>query len=178
MQNGTHEEVVLVNERDEAIGTMEKQEAHRKGLLHRAFSIFLFDAEGRLLLQQRAAEKYHSASLWTNTCCSHPRPGEELALAAARRLHEEMGQTAVLEPRFTFTYRAEVGNGLIEHELDHVFFGRATTDPVPDPAEVQAWRYVDMDELRLEMETYPERFTTWLRICLPLVSEQLFTERA
>ena len=96
MQNGTHEEVILVNERDEAIGTMEKQEAHRKGLLHRAFSIFLFDAEGRLLLQQRAAEKYHSASLWTNTCCSHPRPGEELALAAARRLHEEMGQTAVL----------------------------------------------------------------------------------
>lgn len=172
------ENVILVNEQDEMLGTMEKYEAHRRGLLHRAFSIFLFDAEGRLLLQQRAATKYHSASLWTNTCCSHPRPGETIDQAAMRRLREEMGLSAELEQRFTFTYKAEMGNGLIEHELDHVFFGRTNATPRPDPAEVHDWRYVQVDELGSELETHPERYTAWLHICWPRVCDQLLKKRA
>lgn len=174
----SQEEVILVNEHDEMLGTMEKHEAHSRGLLHRAFSIFLFDASGRVLLQQRAATKYHSASLWTNTCCSHPRPKEKLLLAAVRRLREEMGLTAELEHRFTFTYEANVGNSLIEHELDHVFFGRATSAPAPDPAEVQDWRYIEVDQLSAELERHPERFTAWLHICWPLVCGQLLQKRA
>jgi isopentenyl-diphosphate delta-isomerase len=172
------EEVILVNEQDETLGTMEKYEAHRRGVLHRAFSVFLFDVDGRVLLQQRAAGKYHSASLWTNTCCSHPRPGENIALAAERRLREEMGLNAELEHRFTFTYRTDVGNDLVEHELDHVFFGRATSTPELDPEEVQAWRYIDVDELTAELEAQPERFTAWLHICWPLVCDQLLKKRA
>ncbi|MBL7951941.1 MAG: isopentenyl-diphosphate Delta-isomerase [Flavobacteriales bacterium] len=174
----TKEEVILVSEQDEMLGTMEKYEAHRRGVLHRAFSVFLFDTAGRVLLQQRAATKYHSASLWTNTCCSHPRPGEKLVLAAQRRLHEEMGLSAELEHRFTFTYEANVGNGLIEHELDHVFFGRATATPAPDPEEVQHWRYIEVNELNAELEAHPERFTAWLHICWPLVCDQLLKKRA
>ncbi|HNK86555.1 MAG TPA: isopentenyl-diphosphate Delta-isomerase, partial [Flavobacteriales bacterium] len=120
----THvEQVTLVNERDEVIGRMEKLEAHRVGALHRAFSIFIFNREGRLLLQQRADGKYHSPGLWTNSCCGHPRPGEPTMKAAQRRLHEELGIRCELTEEFTFSYRAEFGNGLIEHELDHVFFG-------------------------------------------------------
>ena len=172
------EHVILVNEQDEMTGTMEKHEAHRKGVLHRAFSVFRFDAEGRLLLQQRAAGKYHSASLWTNTCCSHPRPGEDTAVAAVRRLQEEMGLHAALEHRFAFIYRAEVGHGLIEHELDHVFFGQAHATPNPDPTEAQDWRYVDMVALSAELEAHPERFTAWLRICWPQVHKQILKKRA
>lgn len=167
------EAVVLVNGRDEELGTMGKHEAHLGGVLHRAFSIFLFDAQGRTLLQQRAATKYHSPSLWTNTCCSHPRPGEKLEQAAGRRLHEEMGLSVTLEHRFSFTYRAEVGNGLIEHELDHVLFGRTDGPPTPDPSEVQNWRYLEVDELSAELKTTPEHFTPWLHICWPLVLNQL-----
>jgi len=166
------EHVILVSDQDEVVGTMEKYEAHRQGALHRAFSIFLFDAAGRLLIQQRAADKYHSGSLWTNTCCSHPRPGEETSTAAARRLREEMGLLPPLEHRFTFTYRAEVGHGLIEHELDHVFFGRTEGTPSPDPTEVQDWRFVAIDALNAEIADHPDRFTTWLRICWPLVMER------
>lgn len=172
------EEVILVNEQDEMLGTMEKQEAHRRGVLHRAFSIFLFDDQGRVLLQQRAAAKYHSASLWTNTCCSHPRPGENVAVAATRRLAEEMGMSAELEHLFSFTYEANVGNGLIEHELDHVFFGRATAKPVPAPEEVQDWRFLEADELSTELNAHPERFTAWLHICWPLVCDKLLKQRA
>ncbi|MBX2971758.1 MAG: isopentenyl-diphosphate Delta-isomerase [Flavobacteriales bacterium] len=167
------EHVILVNEQDDVLGAMEKHEAHRRGVLHRAFSIFLFDAEGRVLLQQRAADKYHSASLWTNTCCSHPRPGEDTAAAATRRLKEEMGMDARLEHRFTFTYRADVGHALTEHELDHVFFGPARGTPTPDPTEVQDWRYVEVEALSAEIAAHPERFTAWLRICWPLVCGQL-----
>lgn len=172
------EQVILVNEQDEMLGTMEKYEAHRQGLLHRAFSIFLFDAEDRVLLQRRARTKYHSASLWTNTCCSHPRPGEQLLRAAERRLREEMGLSAQLELRFNFTYKADVGNGLIEHELDHVFFGRTNDTPRPDPTEVQDWRYAEVDELSAELEAHAERFTPWLHICWPLVREHLVKMRA
>ena len=173
MEKKTIEEVILVTAQDEVRGTMEKIEAHVRGELHRAFSIFLFDDAGRILLQQRAATKYHSPSLWTNTCCSHPRPHEEIKVAADRRLREEMGMAAVLEHRFAFTYQAAVGNGLVEHEYDHVLFGKATMAPTPDPREVMQWRYASVHELSTELEEHPERFTTWLRICWPLVKEHL-----
>lgn len=174
----TQEHVVLVNEQDDVLGTMEKLEVHRKGALHRAFSIFLFDDEGRLLMQQRAASKYHSALLWTNTCCSHPRPEEPLEMAAKRRLQEEMGIGTDLQHRFSFIYKAAFGNGLQEHELDHVFFGRTNDIPSPDLDEVQAWRFVEMAALKLEMERAPEQFTAWLHHCWPMLMEALRTERA
>lgn len=172
------EEVILVNERDEEIGRMEKHAAHREPMLHRAFSIFLFDASGRMLLQQRAAGKYHSPLLWTNACCSHPRPGERTEEAAARRLMEELGIHTHLEHRFAFTYQAEVGNGLTEYELDHVYFGTVTAPPTPNPLEVEDWRYVELEALREEMTAYPDRFTAWLRICWPMVEEHLSKKRA
>ncbi len=174
----TQEHVVLVNEQDDVLGSMEKLEAHRKGALHRAFSVFLFDAGGRLLMQQRAANKYHSALLWTNTCCSHPRPGESLETAAKRRLQEEMGMDAHVKHRFSFIYNATFENGLQEHELDHVFFGRANGLPAPDPDEVNAWRFVEMDVLRTEMERSPEQFTAWLHHCWPMLMVALLAERA
>ncbi|MGV3636311.1 MAG: isopentenyl-diphosphate Delta-isomerase [Flavobacteriales bacterium] len=173
-----NEEVILVNERDEEIGRMEKHAAHRAPVLHRAFSIFLFDAEGRMLLQQRAAVKYHSPLLWTNACCSHPRPGERTEDAAARRLMEELGLRTTLDHRFAFTYLAEVGNGLTEHELDHVYFGTISTTPEPNPMEVNDWRYVEVDALREELKAHPARFTAWFHICWPMVEEHLSKKRA
>lgn len=170
--------VVLVDELDQELGTMEKLEAHRQGALHRAFSVFLFDEEGRILLQQRADCKYHSAGLWTNTCCSHPRPGESTAQAATRRLVEEMGTTCALEHGFSFLYKADVGQGLVEHELDHVFFGRTDSVPEPDPLEVKAWRWVGCAELATELEERPGNFTAWLRICWPQVLDHLYAKRA
>ncbi len=167
-----------MNELDEEFGTMEKLEAHRKGVLHRAFSIFIFDSEGRLLLQERALDKYHSGGLWTNTCCSHPRPGEELETAANRRLMEEMGMAADLVERFHFTYRAELENGLIEHELDHVFFGLAKGTPRPDASEVRSSRYVSIATLQAEIEADPAQFTPWLKYCMPLLISELASERA
>jgi isopentenyl-diphosphate delta-isomerase len=165
------ESVILVNENDETLGQMEKMEVHRKGLLHRAFSIFIFDEAGKMLLQQRAAVKYHGALLWTNTCCSHPFPGEEVKQAAFRRLKEEMGFKAPLRHLFSFTYRAEVENGLIEHELDHVFAGIYEGKIFPDPTEVADFRYESMDSLEKEMLDEPEKFTTWFRIAWPKIRE-------
>ena len=130
------QQVVLVNEKDEPIGIMEKMEAHQKGLLHRAFSIFIFDSKGRMLLQQRAAQKYHGAHLWTNACCSHPFPDEELKEAAQRRLQEELGFTTDLHEIFSFIYKARVENNLIEHEFDHVFAGEYDSKIQPNPTEV------------------------------------------
>lgn len=172
------EHVVLVNEWDEELGLMEKLEAHRTGALHRAFSIFLFDKQGRLLLQQRALGKYHSAGLWTNTCCSHPRSGEDLLAAAHRRLKEEMGLTAELEHRFSFIYRGEVGDGLWEHELDHVFTGLLEEVPVPDPAEVMDFRWVEPEQLAKDLATDPKTYTIWLRKCWPQVAGSLHATRA
>jgi isopentenyl-diphosphate Delta-isomerase len=169
----TEEQVVLVNERDEELGTMGKLEAHQKGALHRAFSVFLFDREGRLLLQRRASGKYHSAGLWTNTCCSHPRQGETLEAAAQRRLREEMGIEGHLEHRFSFIYKAGFDNGLHEHELDHVFFGRSDATPSPDPEEVAEWKRVPVQELDAEMKAHPERFTVWLRDCWPRILQEI-----
>ncbi len=167
------DQVVLVNERDEEIGTMEKMEAHRQGALHRAFSIFLFDHSGRTLLQQRAEGKYHSPGLWSNACCSHPRPGEALTSATSRRLREELGIACDLTERFTFVYQASFENDLYEHEFDHVFFGGFEGDLHPNPAEVDALRWILPEVLDAEILAGPERFTLWLLICWKQVREQL-----
>ena len=157
-------EVILVNEQDEAIGTMAKMEAHQKGVLHRAFSVFLFDSEGRMLLQQRAATKYHGAHLWTNACCSHPYPGELTAAAAQRRLQEELGFVIPLRPIFSFTYKADVENGLIEHEFDHVFAGEWESEVNFNTEEVAAVRYQGMADIKAELQAQPHLFTTWFRL--------------
>ena len=165
------QQVVLVNEDDVELGTMEKMETHRKGLLHRAFSIFIFDQYGRMLLQQRSADKYHGALLWSNACCSHPFPGEKIEDAAQRRLMEELGFQAPLQKIFTFLYRAEVENGLIEHEMDHVFTGEYQGRIRINPKEVSAYEYASMEWLRKKLQTDPGLFTTWLRIAFPRVEE-------
>lgn len=170
--NTLEERVVLVNEHDEEIGTMGKMEAHQVGALHRAFSIFLFDDEGRLLVQQRAADKYHSPGLWTNTCCSHPRAGESVESAAQRRLIEEMGIDTPLVRKFSFLYKASFENGLVEHELDHVLFGYWSGAAEPDPSEAQAWKYLSIEELDADMEKDPENYTIWMRTCWEQVCEQ------
>jgi isopentenyl-diphosphate delta-isomerase len=133
-------EVILVNESDEAIGAMEKMEAHRLGVLHRAFSVFIFNSNGHMLLQQRADTKYHSAGLWTNACCSHPAPGEEVKSAAERRLQEELGFKADIKRAFDFVYKASFNNGLTEHEYDHVFVGYYDGEIRPDQDEVKGWK--------------------------------------
>lgn len=156
--------VVLVDERDGERGVSPKLEAHREGRLHRAFSVFVFDPSGRLLLQRRARGKYHSAGLWSNTCCGHPRPGELLIKAAHRRLREEMGIDCLLRPAFDFTYRAELENGLIEHEYDHVFVGRFAGTPAPDPDEVAEWRWASVSETLADLEQRPQHYTAWFRI--------------
>lgn len=163
------EEVILVNEQDQAIGTCEKLEAHQQGLLHRAFSIFIFNSRGRLLLQQRAVGKYHSGGLWANTCCSHPRPGETLEDAAYRRLQEEMGFQTELSPLFSFLYRAELDKGLIEHELDHVFTGIYEGEVLPNNEEAMEHSYMDMVQLEEALEQFPDKFTVWLRIAFPKI---------
>ena len=161
------QKVVLVDENDQEKGTMDKMEAHRKGVLHRAFSIFIFDESGRMLLQQRAPDKYHGAHLWTNACCSHPLPGESVEDAAIRRLEEELGFITPLKKIFSFVYRADVENGLIEHEYDHVFAGQFQGEMMPNELEVAAVRYMEMDEIHREMNQHPESFTSWFRIAFP-----------
>ena len=158
------EYVILVNEKDQEVGQMEKMEAHEKGLLHRAFSIFLFNDKNELLLQQRALSKYHSGGLWTNTCCSHPRAGETVLEAANRRLQEEMGIKAEMQSQFSFVYRANLDNDLTEHELDHVVFGSFNDAPEVNPEEVAAWKYVSMKEIEADMKKNPEHYTAWFRI--------------
>jgi isopentenyl-diphosphate delta-isomerase len=158
--------LILVDTHDKEIGVMPKLEAHEKGVLHRAFSIFIFNSKGQFLLQQRAFNKYHSSGLWTNTCCSHPRPGETVEQAADRRLFEEMGIRANMVKLFSFLYTAPVGDSLVENELDHVFAGVCDDIPTFDPVEVAGWRYVDADALFTEVEQYPKRFTEWFKICL------------
>lgn len=163
---GSSGKVVLVDENDSEIGTKEKLSAHKKGLLHRAFSIFVFNPKGELLLQQRASSKYHSAGLWTNTCCSHPAPGESLESAVVRRLKFEMGFDCDLKKAFHFIYRAEFSNGLIEHEFDHVFIGEFNGVPQANPEEVQAWRWIDWQSLKNEIAENPDRFAYWFTVAL------------
>jgi isopentenyl-diphosphate delta-isomerase len=172
------EEVILIDHNDQPIGTMEKMEAHVQGKLHRAFSVFVFNTTGELLLQQRAFEKYHSGGKWTNTCCSHPRMGEENLSAAYRRLAEEMGMTCILHPVFNFTYHANIQQGIIEHEYDHVFFGVTNTLPVPAPEEVAATKYLSIEALAQDLQANPDNYTEWLRICFSKVMHyysKLFT---
>ena len=165
------EKVILVDINDIAIGSMEKLEAHLQGKLHRAFSVFIFNSKGELLLQQRAFSKYHSAGKWTNTCCSHPRPGEQTIDAAGRRLMEEMGMKCDLQYGFSFTYHASLEKGLIENEYDHVFFCISDDMPVPDTGEVSSFKYTGMAELKRLIDTYPQDYSEWLKICFPQVLE-------
>ncbi len=146
-------EVILVNEHDEPIGTMEKMEAHQKGLLHRAFSVFIFNSKGELLLQQRASEKYHNGGRWTNTCCSHPLPGEAVLSAANRRLYEEMGFTTLLSPVFNFTYHAIFANGLTEHEYDYVFTGTYDGIIKIDRKEVNDYCFKNINDIEASLQT-------------------------
>lgn len=168
--NGT-QEVILVNERDEPIGTMEKIEAHRKAALHRAFSVFIFNSKGEMLLQQRALNKYHSSGLWTNACCSHPAPGEATADAAHRRLQEELGFSTGLEKIFHFTYQTAFDNGLIEHEFDHVFAGQYEQRITPNPEEVKDVCYKSLEDIQQSLQTHPQKYTSWFHIAFPKVKE-------
>lgn len=165
------EQVILVDEHDQAIGTLGKLAAHREGLLHRAISVFIFDDRGRLLLQQRAVHKYHSGGLWTNTCCSHPRPDETAENAAHRRLKEEMGLESTLSFAFSFQYRAAFDNGLIEHELDHVFIGHSGQRPRPNPAEVADYRWLDLPAIEEDVSIHPDKYTPWFKLIYQRISE-------
>ncbi len=156
--------VVLVDQNDQKLGLMEKQQAHVAGLLHRAFSVFIFNSKGELMIQQRAANKYHSPTLWTNTCCSHPRDEETYEQAAHRRLQEEMGFDCQLEFKFSFIYKAHLENDLTEHELDHVFIGTFDDEPNLNPEEVMAYRWVELDDLKKDMEKNPQNYTAWFKI--------------
>jgi isopentenyl-diphosphate Delta-isomerase len=157
------ERVILVDTDDSELGSAEKLEAHRNGVLHRAFSIFLTDGAGRMLLQRRAEGKYHSGGLWSNACCGHPRPGEATADAARRRLMEELGLACELTHRFSFTYSADLGEGLSEHELDHVFVGATSGTPAPDPDEVGDWQWLVVADVSDWLAREPEAFTAWFR---------------
>lgn len=156
--------VVLVDEQDHPTGIMEKMEAHEKGLLHRAFSVLLFNDQQEWLLQQRALDKYHCGGLWTNTCCSHPGPGEAAIDAAQRRLKEEMGIECALQPAFQLIYKAAFDNGLTEYEYDHVFVGRFSQAPQINPNEVAAWKYLSLSALRQDLLEAPDRYTPWFKL--------------
>lgn len=157
-------DVILVDEFDQPIGTMEKMEAHVKAALHRAISVFIFNSKGEWLLQRRAIEKYHSRGLWTNTSCTHPAPGETSLEAAHRRLHEEMGLKAELREVFSFKYIQELENNLTEHEYDHVFVGYSDELPVPNPDEVMDYKYISYQDLSQEVAVSPEKFTAWFKM--------------
>ena len=156
------ERVILVDESDRPVGEGAKLDVHRDGLLHRAISVVVTDGAGRVLLQRRAEGKYHSAGMWSNTCCGHPRPEETTHAAASRRLLEEMGILCALVSAGSFTYRGDLGNGLVEHEIDHVFVGRWSARPHPDPLEVSEWRWADVTVLRGDIAAHPTRYTVWL----------------
>ena len=165
------EQVILVNEQDIELGVMEKMEAHEKALLHRAFSVFIFNNHHELLLQQRAISKYHSGGLWTNTCCSHPRPGEAVADAALRRLKEEMGFETALSKAFDFTYKAPFSNGLTEHEFDHVFVGTYIGTIEPNADEVENYAYYSLAAIEEMLQKNPDDFTVWFHIAFPKVRD-------
>ena len=160
------EYLILVDENDAEIGQMEKMEAHEKGLLHRAFSVVIYNSKGEMLLQQRAAGKYHSPMLWTNACCGHPRPGEETVDAATRRLKEENGFTCELKESFVFQYKAAFENGLTENEIDHVFTGHYDGDIPFNPDEANDVRWVAFNDVIAEVEENPDSFTVWFKILL------------
>jgi len=171
-------EVILVNENDEPVGTMEKIAAHRKALLHRAFSVFIFNRKGEMLLQQRASNKYHSPNLWTNACCSHPMPDEETIDAAHRRLMEELGFDTELEHAFSFIYKTPFDNGLTEHELDHVFIGYYDGIVNPDDNEVRDFTYMKTAAIRESMNIHNHKYTSWFRIAFPKLEEHMALKNA
>jgi isopentenyl-diphosphate delta-isomerase len=166
--------VILVDENDNEIGTVEKLEAHKSARLHRAFSVFIFNSKNELMLQKRASGKYHSAGLWTNTCCSHPRPGKDIIAEAKNKLRQEMGFACELKEMFSFIYNAHLDNSLTEHEFDHVLFGRYDYKPVINNKEAENWKWISLSDLKESITKHPENYTAWLRICLPDV-EHKFT---
>lgn len=158
------EQVILVNENDEQIGLMPKMEAHEKAVLHRAFSVFVFNNKNQLMLQQRAADKYHSPLLWTNTCCSHQRNGETNIEAGKRRLQEEMGFVCELEEKTSFIYKAPFDNGLTEHELDHIMVGYYNELPIINSQEVENFKFLTVEEVKKDIDLNPEIYTEWFKI--------------
>ncbi|WP_026630201.1 isopentenyl-diphosphate Delta-isomerase [Dyadobacter alkalitolerans] len=167
------DQVVLVNEDDMEIGLMPKLEAHQKGVLHRAFSVFIFNSNGEMLLQQRAFGKYHSEGLWSNTCCSHPLPAESAHHGAVRRLSEEMGISADLQFLFTFQYRVKLENGLTENELDHVFWGISDDEPNINVSEANDFKYMQMADIKADINQNPEAYTEWFKICFAEVADKI-----
>ncbi|WP_036155919.1 isopentenyl-diphosphate Delta-isomerase [Maribacter forsetii] len=168
------EQVILVNQDNEQIGTMAKMEAHEKALLHRAFSVFITNEKGDIMLQQRAASKYHSPLLWTNTCCSHQREGESNIDAGKRRLQEEMGFQAELKELFSFIYKAPFDNGLTEHEYDHVMLGSFNSEPNINPDEVEAWKWMSPEAVKEDISNNPNEYTAWFKIIFDKFYEHLF----
>ncbi len=168
-----NEFVVLIDNDDNQLGLMEKMQAHQQAALHRAFSVFVFNENDEMLLQQRALSKYHSPGLWTNTCCSHPRDGESYIAAAQRRMMEEMGMQCELTEKFSFIYKADVGQGLTEHELDRVFMARSNQIPIINKDEVESWRYASVKDVREDMNAHPERYTEWFKIAFDRVESFL-----
>ena len=167
------EYVVLVDELDNKVGLMEKMEAHINPTLHRAFSIFIFNSKNEMLLQQRALSKYHTPGLWTNTCCSHPRDGESLHDATKRRLQEEMGMQCELKEAFSFIYKADVMQGLVEHEFDHVFIGTSDDLPIINKDEVESLRYDTVENIKADIERNPQNYTAWFKIAFDKLLETL-----
>lgn len=170
------EKVILVNEKDEAIGLMPKMEAHEKALLHRAFSVFVLNDKNEVMLQKRAAHKYHSPSLWTNTCCSHQRDGEDSIQAGQRRLKEEMGFSVPLKELFSFIYKAPFDNGLTEHELDHVLIGYYNDAPEINPDEVSDYCFKSLEAIKEDIANHPEAYTVWFKIIFEKFYEHLKKE--
>jgi isopentenyl-diphosphate delta-isomerase len=160
------EHVILVDKQDNELGTMEKMEAHQKGLLHRAFSILIFNSKGEMLIQQRADSKYHSGGLWTNACCSHPRPGETIVEAGKRKLLQEMGFVCDLNFSHKFIYRVELENQLTEYEWDYVLIGNYDEAPTINPEEAQSWKYQSLDSIKADVYNNPDDFTTWFKLIL------------
>lgn len=165
------ENIILVDKDDNEIGVGEKLAVHKAGKLHRCFSSFVFNSRGELMLQQRALTKYHSGGLWTNTCCGHPRPGEGTEAAAHRRLKEEMGFDCDLREAFTFLYEAKLDQGITEREYDHSFIGIFDGEPILNPDEVADWKWIKLKELEQELESHPENYTVWLKVCFKQLVE-------
>lgn len=166
MVKGT--EVILVNKKDNKTGKGEKLQVHRQGKLHRAFSVFIFNSKGEMLLQQRVKSKYHSGGLWSNACCSHPKPGEKTRTAAKKRLKEEMGFTCELKKIFSFIYKAKLG-ALTEYEFDHIFLGRFDGEPKPNKKEVRSWKWINLRQLKRDIKKNPEKYTFWFKRALDRV---------
>ena len=171
------ENVVLVDRNDKPMGLMPKLEAHEKGVLHRAFSVFILNRKGQLMLQRRALDKYHSPGLWTNTCCSHPRESESIIEAGLRRLKEEMGFTTPLKPMFSFIYKSKFDNGLTEHEFDHVLLGYYDKPPFINAIEVSEWKWMSLEKIILEIKNKPEDFTVWFKIIFERFYNHIYKTR-